>query len=102
MLLKELDHFGIVAPGLDCDPRFDLLVGHLSKGPYLLDPEGWPWSGCCHLWPYPFACELDAIECYLPADQLKLLQVAEASERVLIAGLVNTITGSGLADDAHS
>jgi hypothetical protein len=59
------------------------------------------------LWPYPFACELDAIEpddlralvrCaieyHLPADQLKLLQIAEASERELITSLVDRITGS--------
>ena len=67
------------------------------------------------LWPYPFARELDAIEpddlralvrwaieCHLPAHQLKLLQIAEASERRLIAGLVSTIAGNGLADDARS
>ena len=67
------------------------------------------------LWPHPFACELDAIEpddlralvrwaieYHLPADQLGLLQIAEASERELIQGLVGKITGNGLADDAHS
>jgi hypothetical protein len=60
-------------------------------------------------WPYPFACELDAIEPddlralvrwaiehYLPADQLRLLQIAEASERELIKGLV-----AGLAGEAE-
>jgi hypothetical protein len=58
------------------------------------------------LWPHPFACGLDAIapddlravvrwaiERHLPADQLKLLQIAEASEREPIQGLVGALTG---------
>jgi hypothetical protein len=57
-------------------------------------------------WPFDFAIELDAIapddmramvqraiEHHLPADQLRLLQIAEASERELIAGLVAKIAG---------
>jgi hypothetical protein len=57
------------------------------------------------LWPYPFACELDAIEPddlralvrqaierHLPEAQLKMLKIAEQSERELIAGLVGKIT----------
>jgi hypothetical protein len=56
------------------------------------------------VWPHEFACELDAIEPddlralvrwaveqHLPADQLKVLQTAEASERELIKGLVAEI-----------
>jgi hypothetical protein len=56
------------------------------------------------LWPYPFACELDAIESddlralvrwaiehHLPAE-LEVLQIAEKSELELIAGLVGKIT----------
>jgi hypothetical protein len=56
------------------------------------------------LWPYPFACELDAIEPddlraavrtvieqHLPPDQLEVLKVAEDSEREFIAGLVANI-----------
>jgi hypothetical protein len=56
------------------------------------------------LWPYPFACELDAIEAddlrpavrtvieqHLPPDQLEVLKVAEESEREFIAGLVANI-----------
>jgi hypothetical protein len=52
-------------------------------------------------WPYPFACELDAIEPddlrtlvrraienYLPPDQLEILKAAEDSERTLIRELV--------------
>jgi hypothetical protein len=58
------------------------------------------------LWPHPFACELDAIEPddlrglvrwaiehHLPSDQLKLLQVAEESERTQIAELVTRLNG---------
>jgi len=57
-------------------------------------------------WPHPFACELDAIEPddlralvqaalehYLPAAQLRVLQAAEASERQLIQHLVDAIGG---------
>ena len=80
------------------------------------------WTGGCRtrepkrksrndqLWPYPFACELDAIEPddlralvrraieqHLPEAQLKMLKIAEQSERELIAGLVGKIT-SGPAD----
>jgi len=56
------------------------------------------------LWPYPFACELDAIEPddlralvrwaiehYLPPDQLAFLQAVEQNERKLIRGLVGLI-----------
>jgi hypothetical protein len=63
------------------------------------------------LWPYPYACELDAIEpddlrnlvrwaieVYLPADQLRVLKIAETAERELITSLVDTIAGNGLAD----
>jgi hypothetical protein len=55
-------------------------------------------------WPYPFACELDAIEPddlrtvvrwaieqHLPPDQLEILKVAEDSERTLIRELVANI-----------
>jgi hypothetical protein len=58
------------------------------------------------LWPHPFACELDAIEpddlrelvhwaieYHLPPDQLRVLQVAEASERELITLFVAGIAG---------
>jgi hypothetical protein len=63
------------------------------------------------LWPYSYACELDAIEpddlrnlvrwaieIYLPADQLRVLKIAETAERELITSLVDTIAGNGLAD----
>jgi hypothetical protein len=53
-------------------------------------------------WPHPYAIELDAIEPddlraivraaierHLPAEQLRILQITEASERQLIAGLVS-------------
>jgi hypothetical protein len=56
-------------------------------------------------WPHPSAIELDAIEPddlrnlvqfaierHLPAGQLKVLQIVEASERELIQGLVRGIT----------
>jgi len=56
------------------------------------------------LWPYPFACELDAIEpddlralvrwaieYHLPSRQLEFLQSVEANERQLINGLVGII-----------
>jgi hypothetical protein len=59
------------------------------------------------LWPHPFGYELDAIapddlrnlvrgaiEAHLPADQLTVLQVAETSERTLIAHLVGAIGGA--------
>jgi hypothetical protein len=52
-------------------------------------------------WPYPFACELDAIpadtlrelvraaiEVHLPADQLNILKVAEESEREILRDLI--------------
>jgi hypothetical protein len=55
-------------------------------------------------WPHPYAIELDAIEPddlrrivrtaierHLPADQLRILKIAETSERTLIAGLVDQI-----------
>ena len=64
------------------------------------------------LWPHPFACELDAIEpddlralvrwaieYYLPANQLELLQSVEASERQLINGLVGMIATKQEAHD---
>jgi hypothetical protein len=63
------------------------------------------------LWPYPFACELDAIEAddlraavrwaierHLPPDRLELLKIAEESERELIAGLVANIAKDGVHD----
>jgi hypothetical protein len=59
-------------------------------------------------WPHSFAVELDAIEPddlrtvvrtaiehHLPPDQLRILKVAEASERELIAGLVAEIADGG-------
>jgi hypothetical protein len=64
-------------------------------------------------WPYPFACELDAIEPddlralvrqaieqHLPKTQLKMLKIAEQSERELIAGLVGKITSEPV--DPHA
>ena len=58
------------------------------------------------LWPHPFACELDAIEpddlrdlirwaieYHLPPDQLRVLQIAEASEREHITRLVTAMEG---------
>ena len=57
-------------------------------------------------WPHPFALELDAIEPddlrnlvqfaieqHLPDEQLRVLQIAEASEREFIQGLVGTMIG---------
>ena len=64
------------------------------------------------LWPHPFACELDAIppddlratvrwaiEHHLPADQLQILQIAEAAERDQITRLVAGLGGKTNGDD---
>jgi len=66
------------------------------------------------LWPYPYACELDAIEpddlrdlvrwaieAHLSADQLALLQMIEASEREQIRGLVVKLADDKAAEDAE-
>ena len=66
------------------------------------------------LWPYPYACELDAIEpddlrdlvrwaieAHLSADQLALLQMIEASEREQIRGLVAKLADDKAAEDAE-
>ena len=66
------------------------------------------------LWPYPYACELDAIEpddlrdlvrwaieTHLPEDQLALLKLAEASEREQIQGLVARLADEKAAEDAE-
>jgi len=58
-------------------------------------------------WPHPFAIELDAIEPddlraivraaierHLPADQFRILKIAEASERELITSLVSRLNGA--------
>jgi hypothetical protein len=58
-------------------------------------------------WPFPFACELDAIppdymrelvreaiERHLPADQFRILKAAEESERALIRQLVAVARGA--------
>lgn len=58
-------------------------------------------------WPYPFACELDAvppdymrslvqtaIERHLPPDQFRVLKTAEESERILIRQLVASLGGA--------
>jgi hypothetical protein len=63
-------------------------------------------SSADKLWPYPFACELDAIpanvlrdmvretiEYHLPADQLEILKAAEESERDLLRAFVNGYKG---------
>jgi hypothetical protein len=66
------------------------------------------------LWLYPYACELDAIEpddlrdlvrwaieMHLPADQLALLHIVEASEREQIQGLVARLADEKAAEDAE-
>jgi hypothetical protein len=89
------------------------LIGDLIFDRWLPTREHKRNSRADQLWPHPFACELDAvepddlrdvvrqaIEHHLPADQLKILQTAEVSEREQIAGLVGRITG-GDANEAR-
>jgi hypothetical protein len=65
-------------------------------------------------WPHAYACELDAIEpddlrnmvraaieVYLPGDQLRVLQIAEASERRMIKGFVGMLANRAEEDEDH-
>ena len=90
------------------DPRENMVDVYLQGAGWRRLPTREPKrkSPADKAWPYDFAIELDAIEPddlrtvvrwaieqYLPPDQLKILKAAEASEREIIAKLVDGLAG---------
>ena len=116
-LQEKLERFAKTLPQCCCEVVFDQ-VAITQEQIRALDLPTRPHkreSAADKKWPYPFACELDAmppdmlrefvrncIEHHLPQHQLEIMKVAEESERVPLEALASIFNGNELKKEGAS